>query len=198
MARRLFIISLIALVFLFFRGWERAPITHPPGVLVEETPTQVDIPPEVFNIDDYKITRKAIFEIRARVLSSERYSMRHEGELSPIDLALGWGAMSNQSVVDQLKISQSSRWFRWRYEGLPPVPEQQIISSSSNMHMIPADRAIERRLKRLRKGEIILINGYLVDADHDSGWFWRSSMRRDDTGSGACELVYVESLQVLP
>ena len=37
---------------------------------------------------------------------------------------------------------------------------------------------------------------YLVDVDHGSGWHWRSSMSRNDTGDGACELVYVESMSV--
>ena len=103
---------------------------------------------------------------------------------------------SDQAVIDQLDISQSGRWYRWKYEGSPPVPEQQIIGSSSNMHMIPASKSVERSLKNLRKGEIIRVNGYLVDVDHPSGWYWRTSMSRTDTGDGACEIVYVESLSV--
>ena len=42
----------------------------------------------------------------------------------------------------------------------------------------------------------VIALGYLVDVDHDSGWYWRSSMSRLDTGDGACELVYVEFLSV--
>ena len=40
------------------------------------------------------------------------------------------------------------------------------------------------------------LKGYLVDVDHDSGWMWRTSMSRTDSGDGACEIVYVESLSV--
>lgn len=198
MARRLFILSVIILGFLVYRDWDSAPVVHAPGVIVPELPVQLNLEPSSFKVDDYLVTRKADFEIRARVLSTEEYFMGREADLSPIDLALGWGPMSNQAVLDQLKISQSGRWFRWRYEGAPPVPEQLIITSSSNMHMIPASKSIERRLKQLRKGSIIKLEGFLVDADHDSGWYWRSSMSRNDTGDGACELVYVESLEVEP
>ena len=65
------------------------------------------------------------------------------------------------------------------------------------MHMIPARKGIERKLKKVREGDIVLIQGYLVDVDHISGWHWRSSMSRTDTGNGACELVFVESLLIL-
>ncbi len=196
MVRRLFILSIVALGFLVYRDWDSAPVDHQPGVIVTELPVQMDLKPSNFMMDDYLLTRKAAFEIRARVLSTEAYFMGREADLSPIDLALGWGPMSNQAVLDQLKISQSGRWFRWRYEGSPPVPEPLIISSSGNMHMIPSNKSIERRLKQLRRGSIIRLEGYLVDVDHDSGWRWRSSMSRNDTGDGACELVYVELLEV--
>lgn len=196
MARRLFILSIIALGFLVYRDWDSGPVDHQPGVIVQELPVQVDMAPSNFMVDDYLLTRRAAFEIRARVLSTEAYFMGREADLSPIDLALGWGPMSDQAVLEQLKISQSGRWFRWRYEGSPPVPEPLIVSSSSNMHMIPASESIKRQLKQLRRGSIIRLEGYLVDADHDSGWRWRSSMSRSDTGDGACELVYVEHLEV--
>ena len=47
---------------------------------------------------------------------------------------------------------------------------------------------------QLREGDVIVLQGYLVDVDHESGWMWRTSMSRTDTGAGACEIVYVESI----
>lgn len=192
----IFILSVLVLGYLFIQDRGMQPIMHSPGILVQERPVQENLEPSGFMLDDFHVTRKARFEIRARVLSTEPYYMRKEGDLSPVDLALGWGVMSDQSVLDQIDISQSSRWYRTRYELPPPVPEQQIISSSSNMHMIPSRKDIARSLKKLREGDIITLRGYLVDVDHDSGWYWRTSMSRTDTGSGACEIVYVESLLV--
>lgn len=196
MTRRIFILSVVVLGYLIVRDWDTKPIVHPPGLLVIEKPIQVDMQPSLFMLDDYQLTRRASFEIRARVLSTEPYYLHRESDLSPLDLALGWGVMSDQAVLDRIDISQSGRWYRTRYELPPPVPEQQIISSSSNMHMIPARVDIDRSLKALRSGDVIILRGYLVDVDHDSGWFWRTSMSRTDTGNGACEIVYVESLIV--
>ena len=196
MTRRIFILSVIALCYLIVRDWDSKPIEHPPGILVAERPEQVDLQASTFMLGDYQLTRKASFKIDARVLSKEPYYLGRTADLAPIDLALGWGEMSDSAVLSQIDISQSARWYRTRYDLPPPISEQQIVFNSSNMHMIPARKGIERKLKKLREGDIVSISGYLVDVGHDSGWYWHSSMSRLDTGDGACELVYVESMSV--
>ena len=196
MTRRIFILSVIALCYLVVRDWDSKPIEHPAGILVAERPEQVDLQASTFMLGDYQLTRKASFKIDARVLSKEPYYLGRTADLAPVDLALGWGEMSDSAVLSQIDISQSARWYRTRYDLPPPISEQQIVFNSSNMHMIPARKGIERKLKKLREGDIVSISGYLVDVDHDSGWYWHSSMSRLDTGNGACELVYVESMSV--
>ena len=196
MVKYLFILSVVALCVLYISDRDSTPIEYSPGILVDEQPLQLNQQPSGFMFDDYLITRKARFEIRARVLSAEPYYMNRTADLSPIDLALGWGVMSDQTVLDKIDISQSGRWYRTRYELPPPVPEQLIVSSSSNMHIIPARKDIGRALKKLRVGDIVTLNGFLVDVDHDSGFMWRTSMSRTDSGDGACEIVFVESLSV--
>ncbi len=57
--------------------------------------------------------------------------------------------------------------------------------------MIPSNAATAAALARLRRGDRVRIDGWLVEAQAPDGWHWRSSLRRDDTGQGACELVYV-------
>ena len=102
MTRRIFIFSVIALGYLIIRDWDSAPIEHPPGILVAERPLQVDLQPSTFMLDDYQLTSKASFEIRARVLSKEPYYLNRTADLSPIDLALGWGVMSDTAVLKQI------------------------------------------------------------------------------------------------
>ena len=197
MVRKLFIISVIVLVWLGVRDWQHDPITHPPGILATGTPIQRDVQPFSFKQDEYLITKKARFEINARVLSTESYYLSRESDLSPLDLALGWGVMSDSGLLNRLSISQSGRWYRWRYEDSIPVSDEQIITNSGNMHMVPATSAVERALKQVREGDVISLEGYLIDVDHDSGWKWRTSMTRSDTGGGACELVWVEEFAII-
>ena len=196
MTRKLFAYSAVVLVFLLVSRWEQRPIEHPPGVLVAELPLQVDLPASDFRMDEFALTRMAGFEIRARVLSRKNYYLGRESDLSPLDLALGWGVMSDEAILARIDISQGARWYKTRYQYPAPVSDSQIILNSSNMHMIPANRRVKKALKKLRQGEVVRLRGYLVNVDHDSGWFWRTSLRRDDTGAGACEIVYVESVVV--
>jgi hypothetical protein len=136
------------------------------------------------------------FSVDARVLSRRDYRSGREAEYSPTDLALGWLNMRDDAVLSRLRISQSSRWYRYRWQDQPPLPPDEIIRSSANMHMIPADAAAAAALARVDAGDDVRIDGWLVEVRAADGWRWRSSTSRADTGDGACEVVLVCSLSV--
>ena len=180
-----------------YRDWSLRDIEYPPGVLVSELPKQADVRSLAsVTMDDYELTPRAEFEIRARVLSREDYRWGTEADLSPMDLALGWGVMSDQAVIDRIEISQGSRWYYTRYELPAPISNREIIQNSGNMHMVPAQNWIRKKLNGIRVGDIVRLRGRLVDIDHPSGWYWRTSLRRDDTGGGSCEIVYLEEIEI--
>jgi hypothetical protein len=196
MKRLLYLLALLAVVFAW-RDWTQREIVHPPGVLVTEAPKQlafVDAQP--IQLEAYRLKPRAHFELRARVLSRENYRWSEGADLSPVDLALGWGAMSDQAVLDRIEVSQGGRWYHTRYEYPAPLSDREIIRHSGNMHIIPADALVGKRLQAIRRGDIVHARGYLVDADHESGFRWNTSLSRDDTGNGACELFYVERLEI--
>jgi hypothetical protein len=62
--------------------------------------------------------------------------------------------------------------------------------------MIPSDTAIEIQLVSIRPGNLVHLKGSLVEITSKEGWHWKSSLSRNDTGAGACELILVESLRV--
>ena len=66
------------------------------------------------------------------------------------------------------------------------------------MHMIPADDVVERNLKSLRRGDVVRLRGFLVEAEGTNGAKWRSSLARTDRGGGSCELVWVEEASRVP
>ncbi|HEX4846434.1 MAG TPA: hypothetical protein VFV26_09465, partial [Geothrix sp.] len=144
---------------------------------------------------NHTLTPLAVFEIQARVLGAERYRFDRAAELSPVDLALGWGPMSDSRVLDAFRIDQRDRWYFWRATQMP-IQEGEVIRHSANMHMIPASEAIGRRLKAARVGQVVRLKGKLVRADGRDGWHWASSLTRADTGDGSCEVIWVESVQV--
>jgi hypothetical protein len=168
----------------------------PPLVARGQPPLQSDAPAAMppFQLEGASLQPLAGFSVEARVLSREDYSFGREAEYSPTDLALGWGRMGDDAVLDRLDISQSSRWYRYRWRGDPPIPPREIIRSSANMHMIPSDGAVASALHEVKPGQRVRIDGWLVQVDANDGWHWRSSTTREDTGGGACEVVYVCSI----
>lgn len=149
-----------------------------------------------FRLNGAMVTPLAGFSIAARVLSREDYLLDTEADYSPTDLALGWGPMSRPEVYLALDISQSNRWYQYAWDsGGPPIPEDQIVRSSANMHMIPASPEVARALAAVGAGQNIRLDGWLVNIERDDGWRWQSSLTRDDSGGGACELIYVCSIR---
>lgn len=191
----IFLITLVAILAYTF--WPQAEVKYPAGVLIKDDPQQQIIANgKPWQKDNYKITPLASFYLKARVLSKENYSYDRESDLSPTDLALGWGPMSDQANLDRIDISQRNRWYLWKTDHYP-IPRRQIETKSANMHIIPSNEKIEDELDDVVKGNLIELKGYLVYVESDDGWRWKSSLTRNDVGGGACELIWVEDFSIL-
>ena len=196
---RVFLAVFVAIALWFAADdWRQRSIDHPPGVLAPDIPEQRDLSSATpLTHAGYMLTPRAQIRVTARVLAGERYRFSRAADLMPRDLALGWGVMSDSAVLDQLKISQGDRFYFWRTRGpVPPVPVEAISASSANMHLIPANAAVEKVIDRVRVGQIITLHGRLVDVRTSEGGYMRTSLTRDDTGAGACEIIYVEEARV--
>ncbi len=189
-------IALLAAVIYGWSYWHR-PLTYPAGVLLPNEPLQTAASAGPAMHGDAQLTPLADFEIDARVLHRKVY---HDGQadLVPVDLALGWGPMSDQGVLDRMSISQSMRCYFFEYKLPPPIPKEEIVAHSTNLHVIPANSEIAAKCKSLRQGELVHLRGELVEARRPNGASWRSSLSRTDTGNGACELMLVNEVAVLP
>lgn len=173
------------------------PIEPGPGVHAPQPPRQEALAAAAtpFDFEGYRITPLARFEATARVLGTERYRFDRESELVPVDLALGWGAMSESRYLADIDISQGNRFYFWRTK-TPPLPLERIARQSANMHLIPRDGPMRKRLLGVRPGQVVHFEGQLVEVSTRDGWRWRSSLSREDTGRGACELVWLERFEV--
>ena len=185
---------LIAILVYFL--YPETVITFPSGITAPDQPNQVNMTEtKEWKLDDYNFKALAEYQIKARVLSRNNFSVGEESELSPLDLALGWGPMSDQSVIDKIDISQSNRWYHWQAD-LLPIPKREISLNSANVHIVPKDEVVKEKFDKVYKGSLIEMKGYLVEITKKDGWHWKSSVRRDDTGGGSCELFWVEDLQI--
>lgn len=185
---------LVLVVALIWFAWPEDSIDVPPGDLVRAPPLQTATAAPSFSFRGYTVSPLAEFDISARVLGKDIYRFDRESEVSPVDLALGWQAMSDSLVLDEIDISQGGRFYVW-YTKTFPVSRGEIETQSANMHMIPSTDEIEDALKDLPINAVIRIKGYLVRVTDKTGWTWQSSMTREDTGFSACELIWVKSLE---
>ena len=175
--------------------WPAGELRHEPGVRLDREPVQETIAPQVVaNFKKYTITAVAAYAIEARVLHTKHY-WADGNDLVPYDVAVGWGAMSDQAVLDRLSISQGNRFFFYEWQNPPPVAVSEIERHAANMHVIAANKEVAKAVKRLRRGEFVAMRGYLVNVGGPDGFYWNTSLRRDDTGNGACEVFYVESIE---
>lgn len=202
--RRLIFYSVFVGIIVWFFFRPQPLVELGPGIMAPEDPLQVTMKPETtlaksFFTEGYVITPLAEFEMKGKILSRRTYFFGRLTDLSPIDLALGWGRMSDENVVKQLKIKQGVRFYFWKTRtASPPIPIGEITSHSANMHMIPANKGVKKALLDTHRGEIVSFKGKLVEvlAPEDQ-WSWRSSLVRDDTGGGACEVIWVEQFEVV-
>lgn len=194
MKRWIFIIVVIAAGWYW---WSPGKIARPPGVLAAAAPLQTALaePAPALSKAGYQIRPLARFEIEARVLGVEHYRFDRGADLSPVDLALGWGRMSDTAVLDRIRITQSGRFYYWSTPDYP-IPRREIETSSANMHLVPATDVVARQLANVRRGHVVRLAGYLIEVRGADGWPWKSSLTRTDTGQGACELIWVERLEL--
>ena len=179
--------------------WDGPEPRFPPGVLVPYEPDQDPVsPPRQWQYKDFQVTALATFRVRARVLLTAHYWWGDGAAVSPVDLALGWRLMSNQEILDGLRLYSLRRAYAWapRNDRLPAAAED-INTHAANMHMVPSTEELDGRLRGIKRGDLVDIRGYLIEIKFPDGGAWRSSLTRADSGNGACELVWVNELSKL-
>ncbi len=190
-----FLLLLSGAVWLFM---PRRPITHPAGVLVPEPPAQTDIPwKSLGTVAGWNLTAVAEYHVRGRVLGTKRYYGDPNSDLVPIDVAIGWKRMTDQAVLDQFEISMGNRFFFYEWADQPAIPPEEIKVSAANNHLISANAEVKGVIRGLRVGQILKMDGFLVNAAGPEGRTWNSSTTREDSGNGACELFYVVSAKAV-
>ena len=155
---------------------------------------------------DVDITYKYSYSIDALVVHTKDYNgSKLSDSLSPVDLGLAWGNVAATNTEVDYHWEQSGRWIHWQINTSAEMIKAGGISAvnehCSNNHIIPADSSVESTVKKIRRGDHVRLEGYLVDVygkKPDGTWFsWNSSTSRTDTGDGACEVFYVTSAQIV-
>lgn len=158
-----------------------------------------------FSVDnnDYVATPLYDYKISGIVVSKHDYG-GDEGSLSkPIryDLCMVWGSnVTDKTYLSpDISFSQDNRFCNYHYS----KPVDFNIRQISNNHLVTTDEAVLKVIESIETGDEVMITGMLINlfasprATDASNRSWSSSTNRDDTGAGACEVIYVESIDIL-
>ncbi|MGA2403325.1 MAG: hypothetical protein ABSG91_16740 [Syntrophobacteraceae bacterium] len=157
-------------------------ITYPPGILIKSEPQMLQISdPKPWEVGKKVIFPLVEFWLQGRVLCSERYDDDALADICPIDIGLGWGPMSDQSIIDQLDFVQSGRKLEYSLADPehPPSSYGTLWEYVKNVHTIPADEDIKKKVCSVRTGDLIELRGYLVGIRENGQWTQVSSLKKE-------------------
>lgn len=170
---------------------------------VKEAPRQAETTRKTFNLDyrgkKFRIDPMAEYEISGLVVSHNNVNslgdIYHDSDAVDIkDIALIWG--SNVSRPDYLRVAFSSNCYvvNWRYPRGVKFDHFEI----ANNHLLSGDPTVRRTIMDARVGDQLRLKGMLVNYTDPSRRGTRTtSMTRNDTDMGACEVIYVEEAELL-
>lgn len=156
-------------------------------------------------IDDltYVLTRVASYKISGRVVTVHRYySSDIFDKISHIDLGLSWGTLARDDNNKKVTWWTDNRFLY--YECSDNNWESQmggLNSLFSNNHIIYSNEDVERQISSIKEGDFVTLTGYLVNitCNSNDGYVYemKTSTSRNDTGDGACEILYVTGVSWL-
>jgi len=156
----------------------------------------------------YELTPRFDYTIAGLVVSLRDYtfmSVRSSDSVFPMDLCLMWGSNVSRRAHQSpdIEFDQHGRFCVYSYKGRNQIRNAEL----SNNHLLLAAPELEDTLERLGGGDQVRIRGQLVDVEArrlQRGTFadparfkLRTSTRREDSGGGACEVIYVHGLEIL-
>jgi hypothetical protein len=177
-----------------------SPVRQPPGLIIApDPPTQKLLHGGTgIAFAGAALTPLADYHFDARLLSLVWYHSDGGAKYSPVDLGIAWGKMSDSANIDALHWTHGGRFLNYAYSQGPPLPQPEMQRSIANMHVLPANASILKAISRFRPGQRIAGTGLLVKLTGADGYTWVSSLSREDSGGGACELIYLTEVHALP
>lgn len=140
--------------------------------------------------------RVARFDATVLILSRKNYGGLFAddfAEYSPFDLAVAWGEGAIAAVYQSVSVSQSNRFYFWKASARawedPRV--RRFRYNSGNWHIVPESDAVMDDFFEVHEGDVVRMEGYLVDIKGPRNFVYRTSRKRSDSGPGACEIFLV-------
>jgi hypothetical protein len=142
------------------------------------------------------------YQIAGAVVLADLYYTDDLAVVSPVDLSLVWGPPATDPArIAGVEFRHFLRFGAYQWRGDTTVDADLLRTHFSNNHLIPATDRIRQALTSIDVGDRVVLSGYLANvtvAPHAGGGAFEgtTSLTRDDTGAGACEIVYVTGVRI--
>ncbi len=165
-----------------------------------------DLPPVVSSVGKitYRFFPRATYEISGVVVSlhhSDSFiDITHTYDpANTLDLCLVWGENVATDAYRKVEYSHGDFTCFYRWTGEDPGFRGDEMSNS---HIVPATETIARLANRVRVGDQVVMRGRLVDyetsySNGETIGRRNTSLTREDTGNGACEIIYLDDLRTI-
>lgn len=210
---RLFLLFLLFLVVGYFgKGNFKSAGDFDPAVFHDPIQNPVVAKdPIVFEKDGFSYKLTPLYDYKISGLVVHRmdydtwYSLSRTDKTFTTDFCMLWGENIKNGAFknETLSVDQDFRFCLFTYWGGTPIGNEQF----SNNHLIIRNPAVKKTSDEISPGDQISITGKLVNVSAVSTGNtekyepktanWTTSARRDDTDGGACEILYVEKMEIL-
>ncbi|NLN34658.1 MAG: hypothetical protein GX157_01465 [Candidatus Cloacimonetes bacterium] len=172
-------------------------------ILIDSDPIQTSVPDTLITEickgkERYTLHPKARYRLNGRIVCYKRYYKGYFHLLSPWDYASLWGDIDR--YLPYLKFDQIFRFCLFKTKHPEKVDIAYIERHMANNHLIPATQNIRRAMGKVKKSDLVRIEGFLVNVTgvdaKNRVINWKTSTTREDTGNGACEIIYVSKLRL--
>lgn len=148
---------------------------------------------------EYMVEPQAEYELAACVVSTnskwrEMFALVGEATDTP-DLGMVWGENLTSGDINKVDFWSGDFTLFWQHgSGVRFYPD-----AAGNTHVLAATPEVYSTVTGLRRGDQVRLRGCLVNYYRtDWGARWRkSSLTRDDVGPTACEVMFVEQVEVI-
>ena len=199
---------LLFLILLFIKPKLPSP-SHIDNSILEKYPQQekIEIPEIQTKYRDftYQIDPLYSYEIYGLVVSEYTshnwMDVTHKKDpANTRDLCLVWGDNIKTDAYRKVKYSHGEFTCYYSYnKAIEPPFNGQLLS---NNHLIPENEEVEKKIASIKVGDQVKIQGYLVnykitDENKNQSAYRNTSITREDTRNGACEIIYVKDIEII-
>ncbi len=153
-----------------------------------------------------KVDYEAYYEVSGRVVATASYyASTVENMAAQKDVAVVWGKLATDEYLNKFTFNApGNRFVYWKTTDSDwyraHTNDKEISQMHSNNHLVSNNKQINDEISNIKDGDYVRIKGYLVNLywqENGSNHTWRSSLTRDDSGDGACEVIYVTDVKWL-